>query len=338
MAVTLKQIADMAGVHKSTVDKVIHDRPGVSEAKREEIRRLLDEYGYEANPVAKALNYQKKNISVAVVIPQIDALPYLKNGIEVVRPDLKGFNINIDYHTLPIHEPQQMADCLRQLRDAKTGGILLVPIEAPEVAEAMKEVHEAGIPLITMNTDIPDAQRLCFVGQDMKQAGRTAARMMQLLLPQGGRCAVISSDLMRAHLDREEAFRSYLAPESALWPVDAPLLIHESPENAYRAAETILRRTPAPDALYVTCGCVSSVCEAVRDAGYAGKLRIITFERYPEIKELVHSGVISCTIGIHLAGQGRLAMRLLFEHLVYGKEPKQKQFFLKNEILLDENI
>lgn len=35
MSVTLKQIADMAGVHKSTVDKVIHDRPGVSEAKRE---------------------------------------------------------------------------------------------------------------------------------------------------------------------------------------------------------------------------------------------------------------------------------------------------------------
>ena len=49
MSVTLKQIADMAGVHKSTVDKVIHDRPGVSEAKREQIRALLKEYGYESN-------------------------------------------------------------------------------------------------------------------------------------------------------------------------------------------------------------------------------------------------------------------------------------------------
>ena len=56
MSVTLKQIADMAGVHKSTVDKVIHDRPGVSEAKREQIRALLEQYGYAYNPLAKALN------------------------------------------------------------------------------------------------------------------------------------------------------------------------------------------------------------------------------------------------------------------------------------------
>ena len=49
MSVTLKQIADMAGVHKSTVDKVIHDRPGVSEAKREQIRALLEQYGYESS-------------------------------------------------------------------------------------------------------------------------------------------------------------------------------------------------------------------------------------------------------------------------------------------------
>ena len=43
MAVTLKQIAEMAGVHKSTVDKVIHNRPGVSDEVRLKIRRLLEE-------------------------------------------------------------------------------------------------------------------------------------------------------------------------------------------------------------------------------------------------------------------------------------------------------
>ena len=41
MGITLKQIAEMAGTTKSTVDKVIHDRPGVSEKKRKEIKKLL---------------------------------------------------------------------------------------------------------------------------------------------------------------------------------------------------------------------------------------------------------------------------------------------------------
>ena len=45
MGITLQQIADLAGTTKSTVDKVIHNRPGVSEKKRQEIKKLLEEYG-----------------------------------------------------------------------------------------------------------------------------------------------------------------------------------------------------------------------------------------------------------------------------------------------------
>ena len=58
MSITLKEIADMAGVHKSTVDKVIHNRPGVSDTKRQQIRQLLNEHGYASNPLAKALTYR----------------------------------------------------------------------------------------------------------------------------------------------------------------------------------------------------------------------------------------------------------------------------------------
>ena len=77
MGITLQQIADLAGVHKSTVDKVIHNRPGVSDAKRQMIRKLLEEHGYESNPLAKALNYQKNKFTAAVVLPSVDAAPAL---------------------------------------------------------------------------------------------------------------------------------------------------------------------------------------------------------------------------------------------------------------------
>ena len=93
MSVTLKQIADMAGVHKSTVDKVIHDRPGVSEAKREQIRALLEQYGYESNPLAKALNYQKKKLTVGILLAHTAASAALRRGIERVRQDFASFKI-----------------------------------------------------------------------------------------------------------------------------------------------------------------------------------------------------------------------------------------------------
>ena len=39
MKVTIKKIAEIAGVHPSTVDKVLHNRPGVSDEVRERIRK-----------------------------------------------------------------------------------------------------------------------------------------------------------------------------------------------------------------------------------------------------------------------------------------------------------
>ena len=48
MKVTMQQIADIAGVTRATVDKVVHNRPGVRPATREHIQKILTEYNYLA--------------------------------------------------------------------------------------------------------------------------------------------------------------------------------------------------------------------------------------------------------------------------------------------------
>ena len=53
VGVTIKQIAEMAGVHRSTVDKVLHKRPGVSDDVRKKVQEIIDECNYEANPIGK---------------------------------------------------------------------------------------------------------------------------------------------------------------------------------------------------------------------------------------------------------------------------------------------
>ena len=141
MGVTLKQIADLAGVHKSTVDKVIHNRPGVSDARRQQIKKLLEEYGYESNPLAKALNYQKKKMTVAVVVPTVDAMPTLRKGMELVQQDFNSFNIEVVYYKIPFEAAEQVP-CLEKLPHEGIAGAVVLPIEVPEVARAMKKLME----------------------------------------------------------------------------------------------------------------------------------------------------------------------------------------------------
>lgn len=335
MGVTLKQIADLAGVHKSTVDKVIHNRPGVSDARRQQIKKLLEEYGYESNPLAKALNYQKKKMTVAVVVPTVDAMPTLRKGMELVQQDFNSFNIEVVYYKIPFEAAEQVP-CLEKLPHEGIAGAVVLPIEVPEVVQAMQQLKEQNIPVVAVNSDLQTEPYLCYVGQDMVQAGRVAARMMSLLLPDGGQLGIVSSNHMRAVKQREHSFRDSIIELCPRVTICASMDIVEKPEHAYQQTIAFLQQHPDVQALVITCGCVPDICRAVRDAGR--DLTILCYERYDEIAQLVKKGEIACTISGDLREQGRLAMRLLFEKLIYEREPEKKVYYTSNEILLKENI
>lgn len=338
MSITLKQIADIAGVHKSTVDKVIHNRPGVSDATRQKIKKLLDEYGYDPNPLAKALNYQKKKMTVAVVMPVVDAMPFLKQGMEIVRQDFNSFNVEIKYCEMPFSDAEAQARCLRRLCRDKVSGIVLLPIESPVVGDALQELQSANIPVVTVNSDLEHVPHLCYVGQDMEQSGHVAARVFSLCLPQGGKLGIISSHNMRSIKQREHAFVQYLPKCCPNMSVAEILDIRETPEDAYQKTMELLQRHPDLNALFITCGNVADVCHAVRDMGLDRKLTVVCYEKYPAITQLVENGEIACTLSGDLSNQGRLAMRLLFEYIIYDRQPERKVYYTKNEILLRENI
>ena len=191
MSVTLKQIADMAGVHKSTVDKVIHDRPGVSEAKREQIRALLEQYGYESNPLAKALNYQKKKLTVGILLARTAASAALRRGIERVRQDFASFNIALDLRETEAADTEQQAACLREFRESGAAGVIACTANDEAVKTALCALHDADIPLILVHSAPKNMPCLCRIEQDVQQAGRTAARMLGLLLGGSGRVGVL---------------------------------------------------------------------------------------------------------------------------------------------------
>ena len=191
MSVTLKQIADMAGVHKSTVDKVIHDRPGVSEAKREQIRALLEQYGYESNPLAKALNYQKKKLTVGILLAHTAASAALRHGIERVRQDFASFNIALDLRETEAADTEQQAACLREFRESGAAGVIACTADDEAVKTALCSLHDVDIPLILVHSAPENVPCLCRIEQDVQQAGRTAARMLRLLLGGSGRGGVL---------------------------------------------------------------------------------------------------------------------------------------------------
>ncbi len=338
MGVTLQQIADMAGVHKSTVDKVIHNRPGVSDAKRQQIKKLLEENHYESNPLAKALNYQKKKMKIAVIMPSVDSIYVLQSGMELVQQDFNSFNIDVRYDVFNYFDEKARKKELELLNKEDVSGVILMPMELEEFQEIQKVLKDKKVPVVTIDMAQIDNSQLCCVGQDFEQEGRLAARMMSLLKPEGGSLGVISRHHMSSVKMRQNAFTSYLSDIAQQIDQKEAVYIQENEEEAYGKTTELLKKYPEIDSLFITCGRVPDICRAVKDQGREENMTIVCYESYPEILELIREGAIACSISSDLKNLGRLAMRLLFEYLIYDRQPEAKMIRLKNQILLSENI
>ena len=66
--VGVKEIARRAKVSIATVDRVLHDRQGVSLKTKEKIQQIIKELNYQPNIVARALASRKK-LKFAILIP-----------------------------------------------------------------------------------------------------------------------------------------------------------------------------------------------------------------------------------------------------------------------------
>ncbi len=66
---TLDDIAEMAGVSRATVSRVINDHPNVRPALRDRVKNIIDETGYQPNLAARSLVSQETKL-IGLVIPR----------------------------------------------------------------------------------------------------------------------------------------------------------------------------------------------------------------------------------------------------------------------------
>ena len=55
MTLTLKQIAELAGVSRSTASRVLNEHPGVRPEVRERVLQIIRDHGFRPDPTARLL-------------------------------------------------------------------------------------------------------------------------------------------------------------------------------------------------------------------------------------------------------------------------------------------
>lgn len=341
MRITIREIADMACVHRSTVDKVLHNRPGVSDEVRERVQRILDEFDYQPNQSGVALQRQRKVYRIGVILIDVDAYDFLKEGINKGLREFDDFKVECDIRVVKFADADAMARLIEAMVRDKVDGIILNPINAQSVRDAAALAAQKGIPLVTVNADLENTKRLCCVGHDSFRASHAAGRLMGEMIGGEGRVAIITSAVSSENNNyyikvRESEFISYM--QKTYPKIDIVACIENWEDSKVTTRETLklLQKEPELKGIYITCGGVAEVGQSLRIAGRAGDVKVIGFERYPKIVELMKEDCITCTIDSQIQKQGKIAVRIMMKYLLYGTRPDEEYYHIKNTIVVKE--
>jgi LacI family transcriptional regulator len=338
MQVTLEQIAKISGSCRSTVHKVVHGRPGVKEETRRRILQIMEDLNYKPNLAGRALQKTKKTVKILAVLFDSDSTQYIKEGIDEQQRLYQDFGLQVEIYIVKLYDVARQIAILREAEKEDISGVILAAFNNPKLITEVNRLVTQGVPVITINADIPESKRVCFIGQDFYTAGRTAAHILARFLGGKGDIAVImGTNFMYQDIARTEGFVNILQGFPDIRIVKT-IITEEDSLKTYQETVSLLRQEPKLKGIYITTGRVKEAGRALSALGFGGKITVVSFDTYPEIRELVRQGVIECTIGQNFHRQGALPVQLLFQQIYQGEALPEGKLFGPIDIRLAENI
>ena len=287
------EVAARAGVSTATVDRVINGRGGVHQRTvvrvTEAIRDLvgLDQPDRMAAGKVRRLDVILAGDGAHGVKALAEA--FLSLGVA------QALRLEVDF--VEVMNPAALSARLLECVEHDSDGVIVQVLDHALVREAFDELARAGIPVVTVLTDIAGARRLAYVGLDNRAAGRTAGFLMGGLCRTAGKLAVVwGGQLYRSHEERESGFRSFLRNERPdLECLEVITGIDDRVVTRERLGKMMAKHRDIVG-IYCVGGGVSGAADAVRNAGLARPITMIAHNFNADTKPYLLSGTIQAVI------------------------------------------
>src|SRR5262245_38707565 len=252
------------------------------------------------------------------VIPKSLDLPvfdYAKTGAEREAKQLG--NVQVLWNAPTSADQLKQKEILESFITQRVDGIAISCLNGPFLADSINRAIDAGIPVVTWDSDAPTSKRIAFYGVDDFASGRILGEQTVQLLGGKGKVAIITS-IGATNLQRRlDGLRDVLSKNPGIQVVE----VYDIKEDAVHCAEIIAAGTNRyPDlAAWVSVG-GWPVFTRNALAGVPANVKVISFDTIAPAPDLLKAGKVQVLLGQKYFGWGSESVRLLAD-IKAGKNP-----------------
>lgn len=288
------EIAQVAGVSPSTVDRVLNERGSVSATAREKVVAAAKQLG-----VPRVLpQTQHGLVHLDILLPD-NKTPFFRRLNVAAQRSIEMLDRRIVVHRtfLPEYRNDLFANAILNPPYRRQGLIVSAPDTEP-MREALRKVTARGEAAVAVVTPIQGVPDLGYAGIDNYRAGRMAGYFMGHLTRESGRVVILSCRTdYQGHVDRTAGCRQALEQFSPRLVCDPRVIeTYDDPDRCFLGVASALRSGGPIVGIYNTGAGSPGVESALRKFNLAGRVCWITHEMSDDHRQYMHDGVLSMVI------------------------------------------
>ena len=310
MAVTIKQIAERAGVSRGTVDRALNGRGRIAPQRAEQILKLAAEMGYVPKTHGKGRAARRRiRIGVVTQLAHSSFMLEVNRGIRRAAEELRYRGGEVILKEGPSVDEAEQLRAIEELEAQGIGGLAIMPVECERVRKKLNDLIDAkGVPVVTFNSDIVGTNRLCFVGMDNRASGRTAAGLLGLMTRGSGKVLIITGYFSN-HVDNQR--------------VDGFI---DELKNSYPGMEIAGVHGKA------------GIAKAFEKLKLDKRPYVVIYDQTPKNEKILREGTADFLIDQNGYVQGYRPPHILADLLIRGQKPEQEYLFTEIRIKTKYNL
>ena len=245
------------------------------------------------------------------VIPKALDIPvfnYARIGAERAAAELG--NVKVEWRAPDTADQLRQKEILESFITQRVDGIAISALNGDFLTDTINRAIDAGIPVVTWDSDAPKSKRIAFYGVDDVESGRIMGKEAIKLLDGKGKVAIITSVGATNLQRRLDGVREALASAPGIQIVET----YDIKEDVVRCAEIIATGTRRyPDlAAWIAVGGWPVFTRNALAAVDPAKTKVISFDTVESGLALLREGKVQVLLGQKYFGWGSETVKLLY--------------------------